>query len=205
MQELHAGFRGDDAIPAIVVVARDSGLTEDDLAAIDDIGARVPATSTASSTTASRRPIASEDGEAAEVFVPIDTEAEVGDIVGELPSTSMRLTAPTASDWPSSPGPAGLTADLGAAFAGIDGLLLLVALAAVLVILFLVYRSPLLPFVVLFTSISALALAVLRGLAAGEERRHPAERAGPGHPVHPGGRCGHRLRAAARSPATGRN
>ena len=56
-------------------------------------------------------------------------------------------------------GPAGLIADLGAAFAGIDGLLLLVALSAVLVILFLVYRAVALPFVVLFTSISALALA----------------------------------------------
>ena len=54
-------------------------------------------------------------------------------------------------------GPAGLIADLGAAFAGIDGLLLLVALSAVLVILVLVYRAVALPFVVLFTSISALA------------------------------------------------
>ena len=53
----------------------------------------------------------------------------------------------------------GLIADLGAAFAGIDGLLLLVALSAVLVILILVYRAMALPFVVLFTSISALALA----------------------------------------------
>ena len=56
-------------------------------------------------------------------------------------------------------GPAGLIADLGAAFAGIDGLLLLVALSAVLVILILVYRAVALPFVVLFTSISALAMA----------------------------------------------
>ena len=54
-------------------------------------------------------------------------------------------------------GPAGLIADLGAAFAGIDGLLLLVTLSAVLVILILVYRAIALPFVVLFTSVSALA------------------------------------------------
>ena len=58
-----------------------------------------------------------------------------------------------------SPDPPGLIADLGAAFAGIDGLLLLVALSAVLIILILVYRALVLPFVVLFTSISALALA----------------------------------------------
>ena len=42
-------------------------------------------------------------------------------------------------------GPAGFTTDLSGAFAGIDGLLLLVAFAAVFVILVIVYRSPLLP------------------------------------------------------------
>jgi RND superfamily putative drug exporter len=56
-------------------------------------------------------------------------------------------------------GPAGVTADLVTAFGGIDGLLLLVALGAVLIILFLVYRAVALPFVVLFTSICGLALA----------------------------------------------
>ena len=56
-------------------------------------------------------------------------------------------------------GPAGLIADLSAAFAGIDGTLLLVALGAVLLVLLLVYRAIALPFVVLFTSISGLALA----------------------------------------------
>src|SRR5690606_27129988 len=58
-------------------------------------------------------------------------------------------------------GPAGFSADLGDAFAGIDGLLLAVALAAVLVILVLVYRSPLLPLIVLSTSVSALCVALL--------------------------------------------
>jgi len=56
-------------------------------------------------------------------------------------------------------GPAGLIADLGAAFAGIDGLLLIVALSAVLLNLLVVYRAVAPPFVVLFTSISALTLA----------------------------------------------
>src|SRR5699024_10866543 len=69
--------------------------------------------------------------------------------------------APSVSGEVSVTGPAGFTADLGEAFAGIDGVLLLVALAAVLVILVLVYRSPILPLVVLSTSICALALAAL--------------------------------------------
>ena len=58
-------------------------------------------------------------------------------------------------------GPAGLAADLTAAFGGIDGILLLVALGAVFVILLIVYRSLLLPIVVLLTSVFALCAAIL--------------------------------------------
>ena len=58
-------------------------------------------------------------------------------------------------------GPAGLTADLVSAFAGIDGILLLVALGAVFVILLIVYRSLLLPIAVLLTSVFALCAAIL--------------------------------------------
>ena len=58
-------------------------------------------------------------------------------------------------------GPAGLAADLVSAFAGIDGILLLVALAAVFVILLIVYRSLLLPIAVLLTSVFALCAAIL--------------------------------------------
>ena len=65
-------------------------------------------------------------------------------------------------------GPAGFVADLVTAFGGIDGVLLLVALGAVLLILVLVYRSPFLPFVVIFTAVFALCLAglVVYNLAA---------------------------------------
>src|SRR5699024_11308049 len=58
-------------------------------------------------------------------------------------------------------GPAWFNAVLTAAFAGIDSLLLAVALAAVLVILVLVYRSFLLPIAVLSTSLFALCGALL--------------------------------------------
>ncbi|HYJ75113.1 MAG TPA: MMPL family transporter [Kineosporiaceae bacterium] len=56
-------------------------------------------------------------------------------------------------------GPAGTIADFVKAFAGIDGVLLGVALIAVLVILLIVYRSPVVPFFVLATSLFALSLA----------------------------------------------
>ncbi len=58
-------------------------------------------------------------------------------------------------------GPAGFVADLVTAFGGIDTVLLLVALGAVLVILAVVYRSPILPFIVILTAVLALTLAGL--------------------------------------------
>ncbi|GAB4005672.1 MMPL family transporter [Glycomyces albus] len=58
-------------------------------------------------------------------------------------------------------GQAGLGADLGEAFAGVDGILLLVAATVVALILVLVYRSPLLPVLVLLSGVFALGLASL--------------------------------------------
>ncbi|KOG43732.1 MMPL family transporter [Streptomyces resistomycificus] len=65
-----------------------------------------------------------------------------------VPGTTVRLAGPAASQ-----------ADLSDAFAGIDGLLLAVALATVLVILLLVYRSLLLPLVIILGAVFALGLA----------------------------------------------
>ncbi|MFH9725623.1 MMPL family transporter [Streptomyces sp. NPDC017254] len=56
-------------------------------------------------------------------------------------------------------GPAATQADLSDAFAGIDGLLLVVALVTVLVILLLVYRSVLLPLIIIVGAVLSLALA----------------------------------------------
>lgn len=65
-----------------------------------------------------------------------------------VPGTTVQLAGPAASQ-----------ADLSDAFAGIDGLLLGVALITVLVILLLVYRSVLLPFVIILGAVFALALS----------------------------------------------
>ncbi|MBQ0984793.1 MMPL family transporter [Streptomyces sp. F63] len=56
-------------------------------------------------------------------------------------------------------GPAATQNDLSEAFAGIDGLLLGVALSVVLLILLLVYRSVLLPLVIILSAVFALSLA----------------------------------------------
>jgi RND superfamily putative drug exporter len=110
--------------------------------------------------------IPSQDGQAALVLVPLSADKVTAvDVDGKNPLGSVIDGIRTAAEASAAgaevhiAGPAGLIADLSAAFAGIDGLLLLVTLSAVLVILILVYRAIALPFVVLFTSISALALA----------------------------------------------
>src|SRR5690625_1841957 len=104
-------------------------------------------------------PICSEDQLAVQIFVPIDADADLTAVVEEIDDA-------LAADLPEGltvqvTGPAGFSADLGEAFTGIDGLLLAVALIAVLVILIVVYRSFLLPLIVLSTSVFALCAALL--------------------------------------------
>ncbi len=109
--------------------------------------------------------IVSDDGLAAEFVIPVDSQGALDDTVSLL--RAELLTAVPEASAVYITGGAGFAADIIAAFAGIDGLLLLVALGAVLLILIVVYRSPLLALIVLFTSLSALcgAVLVVAGLA----------------------------------------
>lgn len=109
--------------------------------------------------------IFSVDADAADERIGEDSVAEV--LVTDLRASLDQDLGATATDagevglqaWVT--GPAGFVADLVTAFGGIDGVLLLVALGAVLVILVIVYRSPFLPFVVILTAVFALCLAGL--------------------------------------------
>ena len=103
--------------------------------------------------------IPSEDGKALEAFVPIETSADIGAVVEEISGTLAEAVPDNVQSFVT--GPAGFSSDLGEAFSGIDGLLLMVALAAVFVILIIVYRSFLLPIAVLSTSLFALTVALL--------------------------------------------
>lgn len=150
-------FLGSDTIPAVLVVTSDSELTEsqldeiqtitDDIADIDGVQDGVSP------------PIVSDDGEAVQVFIPIASDGEVREIVEEIRTLVAEDLPEGLEVWVT--GPAGFTADLVKGFLGIDGLLLLVALIAVFIILVIVYRSPLLPILVLLTSTFALCVALL--------------------------------------------
>ena len=150
-------FLGSDSIPAIIVFSAEQKIDDARLGQLERSLADAAAIDGVSDETSSLIP--SEDGRAAQAFVPIDAEAELADTVRAL-SDALRADAPSGVAVHVT-GPAGFTADLAAAFSGIDGILLLVALAAVLVILIVVYRSLLLPVVVLATSLFALCVALL--------------------------------------------
>ena len=157
VQKALGDFQGSDAIPAIVVLASEEPLTE---AQIGQIGALAESLASLPEVpTQPSPPIPSEDGKAIQVFVPLDAEGEIAENVEAL-REAIADGAPEGVTAQVT-GPAGFTADLTEGFAGVDGLLLVAALGTVLVILIVVYRSPILPFVVLFTSLFALCAALM--------------------------------------------
>ena len=155
VNELQRKFVKDDVVPAIVVYERLSGLTGGDRATIaGDVEAmkRIPHV-----VGEVPPPIPSQDGKAAQVIVPLDAAQglEIGDAVAKIRDQAQGHAGLAAHVT----GPGGILADFSEAFAGIDGLLLVVALAVVFVILVVVYRSPILPFLVLGTAAMALGAA----------------------------------------------
>ena len=182
-QQAAAAFTDSTSLPAFVVFATDGApATPEQLAAWQAFAQQLPTTpvtrdGTSLGTVAdylvqvdgAAAPVTvvpSQDGMAALAVVPLaadpvqarDAEGQspLGDVVDAVRAAAVADAAGATAHVA---GPAGLVSDLSAAFGGIDGILLLVALSVVLVILFVVYRAVALPFVVLFTSICGLAMA----------------------------------------------
>ena len=156
VQDRLGEFQDSDGVPAIVVMESENEITPRQLRAI---GTNAQALGEIQDVLEVSPPIPSKDGKAVEIIALVSSEADTGTVVEHLRE---RLAEDTPEGLSVAvTGPAGLVADLSAAFAGIDGLLLIVALVAVLVILVIVYRSPLLPFLVLLTSVGALCGAII--------------------------------------------
>ncbi|WP_066517295.1 MMPL family transporter [Curtobacterium ammoniigenes] len=156
VQQEQSKFSKPAGAPAVIVVARSSGLTASDTHWVSSIRDAVSAQSGVQGVSPA---IPSKDGQAVELIASLTPSADTSTVVAAMRTdlakqTPSGLTAAVT-------GPAGFTADLTDAFAGIDGILLGVALLAVLVILVIVYRSPLLPFLVLGTAMFALTGAIL--------------------------------------------
>jgi RND superfamily putative drug exporter len=161
-----ADFRDSEYVPAIVVIVSDSGsLQASDMQAFGQLATDMQespgvAPATEPLPTSVIGPITSEDGEAVQYIVPFSASGEVllEDIV-ELRALVQESTPEGYTAYVA--GPAGLLADFVNGFGGIDGILLLVALGAVFVILLIVYRSILLPILVLLTAVFALSASIL--------------------------------------------
>ncbi len=156
VQERLADFTGGDTIPAVVVVTGDGALTDAQLSDIDELATSIGAVAGVGEISPA---LPSDDREAVQLFVPIDSSGDVGETVAAVREVIADDLPAGLDAWVT--GPAGFTADLVAGFLGIDGLLLGVALGAVFIILVIVYRSPLLPILVLLTSTFALCVALL--------------------------------------------
>lgn len=155
--EEYAKFVGTDSIPTVIALERSGGLTPEDQQAMTDLVAEIREVEHVDAE-AVAGPIPAEDGAAAQVVVPISTTdgeelqeaiADLRDVVADAPDGLTALVG----------GPGGILGDFVEAFGAIDGVLLLVALAVVLVILLIVYRSPVLPVVVLLSALLALGIA----------------------------------------------
>lgn len=155
-QDWQAKFRDSDEVPGVIVIESSEAFTPAQLGEVAGLRAELEELQLGSAVIG---PIPSEDGKAVQFIAPIDSSAEVKEAVQELRDTVAGAAPEGMQTFVT--GPAGLAADLTAAFAGIDGILLLVALAAVFVILLVVYRSLLLPVMVLLTSVFALCAAIL--------------------------------------------
>jgi len=108
--------------------------------------------------------VPSQDGQAALLFVQFDVTAFETPLADGSDAITKSVVAIREADADITTGvttyvagPAASIADFGEAFAGIDGVLLGVALLAVFIILLVVYRSPVLPFIVILASVFALA------------------------------------------------
>ncbi|MEU3487772.1 MMPL family transporter [Streptomyces massasporeus] len=154
--EARAAFDGSETVPAIVVWTADGARFTEDRQA--EATRAVAALAGKPGVVGRPSPaLLSDDREAIQAVVQL--EPDLGD---ELPTVldAVREAARAVPDTTAQiAGPAASQADLSDAFAGIDGLLLGVALGAVLLILLLVYRSVLLPFLIILGSVFALGLA----------------------------------------------
>ncbi|WP_284983623.1 MMPL family transporter [Arthrobacter sp. efr-133-TYG-118] len=163
-REWQSKFTSSGSVPAVVLIESPEKLSPAQLAGLPSLGTQLSAVVGVSQSTSTLGPIPSTDGKAAQFIIPV---GDGNGVKGSIHSLRAKATGyVTDAGLPAGTttyvtGPAGFIADLVSAFGGIDGILLFAALGAVLVILLAVYRSVVLPFVVLLTAVFALCGSIL--------------------------------------------
>lgn len=154
-----------EQIPAIVVYAREGGLTADDRARIaEDVGELKELRAHGIRGAETRGPVFDTKdagaAEAAQIFVPITMDEKGWErIAPAVDSIRERSGGSTGGLAVHVTGPGGTSADFSEAFEGIDSTLLLSAAGVVIVILLITYRSPILLLVPLLAAIVSLFAA----------------------------------------------
>lgn len=150
-----AKFQTSGTIPAIVVFESDASLTDTQKSQLMTARDNMQKTGVVMGEVS--QPVYSDDGKGGFVLVPIDSDTKFAPVITKLQDAVKQSDISMRSAFT---GPAMFARDLNKAFAGIDGTLLVVALAVVFLILLVVYRSPVLPIVTLMSAIAALASAI---------------------------------------------
>jgi RND superfamily putative drug exporter len=156
--ELQRELTGTPATPAVVVYHRPAGLTPADEALAGEDSRRFAAVDGVAGPVIG--PVPADDGTALRVIVPVAdgegweaigvTVAGLREVVAAHEATGLTMYVT---------GPAGVLADTATAFAGIDSTLLYAALAVVVIILLVTYRSPVLWLLPVLTAGVALTVA----------------------------------------------
>jgi putative drug exporter of the RND superfamily len=156
--ELQQRFQEEQVLPLLIVWERPEGIDADTSQAVTARLAQVRAVLEEGDQLAGplSPPIPSQDGQALQVIAPLRTDLGEA-IVTTVADVRGRVQVPGASAYVTGPG--GVFADFANGFAGIDGLLLAAAFGIVLLILLVVYRSPILPLLVIGTAALALSAA----------------------------------------------
>jgi RND superfamily putative drug exporter len=150
------GFYGAEQSPAVILYVRATGVTDADRATVAADMAFFPSVEGVAG--APLGPLPSADGQALQVIVPVSITGDATilpqaiDDLRERAESHGDLTAYVT-------GPAGLSGDAEGIFSGTDTRLLLIALVIVFIILVLVYRSLIMPIIVLTTAQLAQVLA----------------------------------------------
>ena len=160
-------FQDPNDLVTTVVYYKESGLTDEDLAAIEGHGTEIAEIEGVSNVITPQgavaagipAPYVSEDGQVAKLDFTINRGDELWE---EMPDVADEIRDLTAIDGVEVyvAGAGGTTADQAAAFAGMDGRLLLITLCAVILILLVSYRSPVLWALPIFCAVVSLGIAM---------------------------------------------
>lgn len=104
-------------------------------------------------------PIIAKNKQAFEIIVPTNTQFDKSSVINQIKNVTKNVNNSNLKFYVT--GPAAIVQAFSNAFSGVNGILTYVAVAAVLIILLIVYRSILLPFIVLLTALFSLTLAIL--------------------------------------------